>query len=62
MSKKIRITQIKSVIGCKQPHRRTIQVLGLRRMNDTVEKEATPSILGMVASVSYLVKVEEVGS
>lgn len=57
--KKIKITQIKSTIACKQPHRDTLKALGLRRMNHSVEKEVSPSIQGMVQAVSYLVKVEE---
>jgi large subunit ribosomal protein L30 len=60
MSKKVRITQIKSLICTKAPHRRTLQALGLRRMNHTVVKECTPQIKGMIDSVSYLLKVEEV--
>ncbi|MEL7377735.1 MAG: 50S ribosomal protein L30 [Bacteroidota bacterium] len=37
----------------------TMKALGLRKMNQTVERESTPQILGMVAKVSHLVKVEE---
>jgi large subunit ribosomal protein L30 len=60
MSKKVRITQIKSQICSKEPHRRTMEALGLRRLNQSVEKVLTPQIQGMIASVSYLVKVEDV--
>jgi large subunit ribosomal protein L30 len=60
MSKKVRITQIKSKISTKQPHRLTLQALGLRHTNATVEKELTPQIKGMIDQVSYLVKVEEI--
>jgi large subunit ribosomal protein L30 len=57
--KKIRITQIKSGIGQPLRQKRTLQSLGIRRMHHTVEKEATPQILGMVAKVNHLVRVEE---
>lgn len=40
--------------------KRTLQALGLRRMLQSVEVEATPQILGMVKAVNHLVKVEEV--
>ncbi|MGB4654222.1 MAG: 50S ribosomal protein L30 [Bacteroidales bacterium] len=58
--KKIRITQIKS--GIKQPERqkRTLKALGIRKMHNPVEHEATPQILGMVKAVSHLLKVEEI--
>ncbi|MBI1292749.1 50S ribosomal protein L30 [bacterium] len=59
MSKKVRITQVKSQICTKAPHRLTMQALGLRRMNQSVEKELTPAVKGMIDSVSYLLKVEE---
>jgi large subunit ribosomal protein L30 len=58
--KKIRITQIRSGIGRPLRQKRTLQALGIRRMHHTVEKEATPQILGMVAKVNHLVTVEEV--
>ena len=60
--KKIRITQVRSGIGRPLRQKRTLQALGIRRMHHTVEKEATPQILGMVAKVNHLVIVEEVQS
>lgn len=59
-AKKIRITLIKSTIGQKPAKRATVRSLGLRKINSCVEQEANPSILGMAASVSHLVKVEEI--
>ena len=56
--KKIRITQVKSVIDRPKKQKATMIALGLRKMNQTVEKEATPQILGMVAKVSHLISVE----
>lgn len=56
--KKIKVTQVKSLIGTKQDHRATIKGLGLRRINHTVELQDTPAIRGMINKVSYLVKCE----
>jgi large subunit ribosomal protein L30 len=57
--KKIKVTQVKSVIDRSERQKRTMEALGLTKMHKTVEKEATPQILGMVAKVSHLIKVEE---
>ena len=56
---KIRIRLKKSVIGSNPKQRKTVKALGLRKINSVVEKEAIPSILGMVSIVSHLVEVEE---
>ena len=61
MPAKLRIRLVKSPIGCKPNHRRTVRALGLRRMNAVVEKEATPAVVGMVRTVSYLLDVKEIG-
>jgi len=55
---KIKITQERSQIRCIEKHKRTIEALGLRRINHSVVKEDTPQIRGMVAQVAYLVRVE----
>lgn len=55
---KIRITQIKSVIDRSERQKRTVQALGLKKINHTVELEATPAIIGMVRAVNHLVAVE----
>ena len=55
---KIKITQTKSVIDRSLRQKKTMFALGLRKMNQTVEVEATPQILGMVAQVHHLIKVE----
>jgi len=57
--KKIKITQVKSVIDRSERQKRTVEALGLRKLHATVEVEATPQILGMVRKVNHLVKVEE---
>ena len=58
--KKIKITQVRSGIGRPLRQKRTLQALGLKKMHQTVEKEATPQILGMVAKVQHLVCMEEI--
>ncbi len=57
---KIRVTQVKSKIGRLKNQKRTLEALGLRKLNQTVEHEATPSIIGMVNTVKHLISVEEV--
>ena len=57
---KIKVTQIKSGIDRPERQKRTLVALGLRKLNKTVEVEATPQILGMVRTVHHLVKVEGV--
>jgi large subunit ribosomal protein L30 len=57
---KVRIRLVRSVIGQLPRHRRTVKALGLRKINQAVEKEGTDSILGMANSVAHLVTVEEV--
>ena len=56
---KIKVTQIRSRIGSTKRQKKTLDALGLRRMNRTVEVEGSPQILGMVRKVQHLVKVEE---
>jgi len=58
--KKIKITQVRSAINRPKNQKLTIQALGIRKLNHSVEKEATPQIIGMVNKVSHLVKVEEI--
>ena len=53
----IKIKQVKSRINCPAVQKRTLDALGLRKMNHVVEKEATPQILGMVKRVRHLVEV-----
>ena len=56
----LKVTQLKSTIGCKQNQRDTLRSLGLKRINDVVVKEDRPEIRGMIFAVNHLVKVEEV--
>ena len=57
-AKKVKVTLVKSVIGCKEPHRATVRGLGLRKINQTVELEDTPAVRGMINRVNYLVRAE----
>ena len=58
--KKIKITQIKSSIGYRKRAKGTLIALGLKKINQSVLKDANESILGMVRTISHLVKIEEV--
>ena len=55
---KIKVTQIKSKIGATTRQKRTLAALGLKKMQATVEHDATPQVEGMVAKVLHLVAVE----
>jgi len=57
--KKIKITQVKSLIDRSRKQKDTAKALGLRRINHSVVKEASPQILGMVAKIQHLIVVEE---
>ena len=58
--KKIKITLIKSPIGYKEKAKKTIEALGLKKINQSVIHNTNDSILGMINIVNYLVKVEEI--
>jgi len=58
--KKIRVKQVRSKIRRPQNQKRTLEALGLRKMDQVVEHDASPAILGMVNKVKHLVSVEEV--
>ena len=55
----IKITLVKSTIGSKPAHRKTVQALGLRKLNRSVVQQDNAAIRGMCKQVSHLVKVEE---
>ncbi|SDM03675.1 50S ribosomal protein L30 [Pedobacter antarcticus] len=57
---KIRITQIKSIIDRSERQKRTMQALGLKKMNQSVEVEANAAIIGMVRKVNHLVAIESI--
>lgn len=60
-SKKIQIQLVKSPLGRNPNQRKTVRALGLRKIRQIVELEATPPVLGMVETVSHLVDVKEIG-
>jgi large subunit ribosomal protein L30 len=55
----IKIKQVRSRIKCPKDQKRTLDALGLRKLNGMVEHEDSPSILGMVNKVKHLVCVEK---
>jgi large subunit ribosomal protein L30 len=56
---KVRITQSRSQIKRPETQQRTLQALGLGRINKTVEVELTPQIAGMIQKVNHLITVKE---
>jgi len=57
---KVKITQVKSIIDRPEDQKRTVRALGFTKMNQTIEKENTPQIAGMIRKVSHLLKVENI--
>ena len=57
---KVKVTLVKSVIGATKRQKRTVQALGLRKINSSAEHQATPQIMGMIRKVNHLVRFEEV--
>ncbi len=56
---RVAITQVRSLIKRPQRQRRTMQALGLSKINQTVEKDLNPQIEGMINAVSHLIEVKE---
>ena len=59
MADTLKVTLVKSPISAKPTHRATVEALGLRKLNKTVELPNNAATLGMVKQVQHLVKVEE---
>ncbi|OYO18884.1 50S ribosomal protein L30 [Enemella evansiae] len=57
---RLKVTQIRSEIGCKQNQRETLRTIGLKRIGDVAVKEDRPEIRGMLTTVTHLISVEEV--
>jgi large subunit ribosomal protein L30 len=57
--KKIIITQIKSAIGYRCQAKDTLKALGIKKINGSVVKVASPAVKGMIASINHLLKVED---
>ncbi|MBN1248359.1 MAG: 50S ribosomal protein L30 [Anaerolineae bacterium] len=60
MAKRLQITLVRSPIGYSVRQKRTAEALGLRKLNQTVEKPDNPAVRGMVERITHLVEVEEV--
>jgi len=60
MTKKLKITLVKSMISHPEKHRRVLRGMGLTKLNKTVLLQDTPAIRGMVNTVSHMVRTEEV--
>ncbi len=56
---KVKITQVKSLIDRSKRQKDTVKALGLKKINDTVVKDVTPQITGMINKVAHLIKVED---
>ncbi|KPJ60949.1 MAG: 50S ribosomal protein L30 [Latescibacteria bacterium DG_63] len=60
MTRKLRITQIRSSIGRQKDQGVTVRTLGIRRLHHSVVHDDTPQIRGMITKVRHLVRVEEI--
>jgi len=61
MAEKLKITLVRSTIGEKPKIRATVESLGLRKINHSVERPDTPDVRGMVFRAQHLLEVEEIG-
>ena len=57
--KTIKVTLVKSAIGFPEPQKATVRALGFHRLHETVEREDTPVLRGMIAKVVHLIQIEE---
>ena len=60
MAGKLKVTLVKSTIGASPKHRATVEALGLKKLNKSVELPDTDAVRGMIWHVKHLVKVEEI--
>ena len=58
--KKLKITLVKSTIGAVPKNRKTVEALGLRKLNHSVEVPDNDAVRGMIRQVAHMVKVEEI--
>ena len=58
----LKVTQLRSTIGSKKNQRETLRTLGLHKIRQSVVREDSAQVRGMIATVSHLVAVEEVTS
>lgn len=57
---KVKLTQIKSQIGASKRQKGTLEALGLKKINGTVEKDLSPQLQGMINKVNHLINVEQI--
>ena len=57
---KVKVTYVRSAINRPKRQKLTLEALGLRKLNQTKEHEASPQVLGMIEKVKHLLKVEEI--
>ena len=60
MAEKLKITLVKSTIGAVPKNRKTVEALGLRKLNQSVEQPDNVAVRGIIRQVRHLVKVEEI--
>lgn len=60
MAGKLKITLVKSTIGAVPKHKKTVESMGLRKLNKTIELPDNPATRGQIQQIRHLVKVEEV--
>ena len=58
--KKLKITLVKSTIGAVPKNRKTVEALGLRKLNHSVEMPDNDAVRGMIRQVAHMVKVEKI--
>ncbi|MBR6400235.1 MAG: 50S ribosomal protein L30 [Firmicutes bacterium] len=56
----LKVTLVKSTIGAIPKHKKTVQALGLNKLNSSAEHQDNPAVRGMIKQVKHLVKVEEI--
>lgn len=56
----LKVTQVRSAIGSKANQRKTLHTLGLRKIRQSVVRDDSPQVRGMINTVNHLVRVEEV--
>lgn len=60
MAKMLRITLVRSPIGYSLRQKQTVRALGLRKLNQVVERPDNPAVRGMTIKISHLLRVEEI--
>lgn len=60
MAEKLRITLVRSTIGAIPKHKKTVEALGLRKLNKTVEMPDNAATRGQIQQIRHLIKVEEI--